>query len=212
MPLWGKTDAANNSPLTALAQVGVAANTTNQTALYGNTTADAFITGVTVGQFGVDTGEVQAAREGGVARPASPGWALRTVKGDRVMFESLVAFSSKGGFSTDGADDAVLPDFKLRIRTQPADASANVTAAETASFTISAYSVPAGATLAYDWQANTGSGFASVSDGAVYSGQSTATLTVSDVTGLDGAEYRVVVQATGAANVTSSTATLTVTT
>jgi len=57
MPLWGKNDAASNSTLFALAQVGKTANSSNQTDLFGNTTASAFVTGAIVGQFGVDTAE-----------------------------------------------------------------------------------------------------------------------------------------------------------
>jgi len=57
MPLWGKNDAASNSTLFALAQVGKTANTSNQTDLFNNTTPSAFITGAIVGQFGVDTTE-----------------------------------------------------------------------------------------------------------------------------------------------------------
>jgi hypothetical protein len=54
MALWGRSDAASNSTLFALAQVGKTANSSNQTDLFGNTTASASITGAIVGQFGVD--------------------------------------------------------------------------------------------------------------------------------------------------------------
>ena len=212
MPLWGTSDAASNSTLFALDQVGTTPNTANRTALYGNTTADAFITGVTVGQFGSDANEVKTQRlSGGPTR--SPGWNLRITKGSRVMNETLVAMSHRS-LITDGSDDATLPDyFALSITSQPSNATANVSAAESALFTVVAASNPTGATLSYDWQANSGAGFASVSNGAVYSGQSTASLSVDDPTGLDGVQYRVVVSAasTGVANVTSGTATLTVT-
>lgn len=59
MPLWGKIDRANNSPLYALSQVGLTANSDNQTALFGNTTANAFSNGVTIGLFGVSPAEIQ---------------------------------------------------------------------------------------------------------------------------------------------------------
>ncbi len=57
MPLWGKNDAESNSTLFALAQVAKTANSSNQTDLFGNTTASAFVAGAIVGQFGVDTTE-----------------------------------------------------------------------------------------------------------------------------------------------------------
>jgi hypothetical protein len=129
------------------------------------------------------------------------------------MNETLVAVSHRSLIS-DASDDTVLPDYiSLSITSQPANATANVSAAESALFTVVAVSNPTGATLSYNWQANSGAGFAAVSNGAVYSGQSTASLSVDDPTGLDGVQYRVIISAasTGVANVTSSTATLTVT-
>lgn len=212
MPLWGTSDAASNSTLFALDQLNTTPNTANRTALFGNTTADAFVTGLTVGQFGSDANEVRSERlNGGPTR--SPGWNLRITKGSRVMNETLVAMSHRS-LTTDASDDATLPDYaSLSITTQPANASANVSAAESALFTVVATSSPTGATLSYNWQANSGAGFAAVTDGAVYSGQNTASLSVDDPTGLDGVQYRVIISAadTGVANVTSSTVTLTVT-
>jgi hypothetical protein len=58
MAQWGNTDDAANSVLWATSQVNLPANTDNQTALFGNVTPSAFITGATVGQFGVDTTEM----------------------------------------------------------------------------------------------------------------------------------------------------------
>lgn len=63
MAQWGNTDDAANSVLWATTQVNLPANTTNQTALFGNTTPSAFLNnGVamtkTVGQFGLDTTEI----------------------------------------------------------------------------------------------------------------------------------------------------------
>lgn len=58
MALWGNTDTASNSCIFAAAQFNKAPNTTNQTALFGNTTADAFVGGMKVGQFGVDATEI----------------------------------------------------------------------------------------------------------------------------------------------------------
>ena len=58
MALWGNTDTASNSCIFAAAQFNKAPNTSNQTALFGNTTLDSFVTGVKVGQFGVDSTEI----------------------------------------------------------------------------------------------------------------------------------------------------------
>lgn len=111
MPLWRNTDDAANSAIFAASQVGKAPDATNQADLFGNTTADAFITGVTVGQFGVDTTEQQVARNGGTPRPAHAGWVLRTEgsggRSGRIQYETLVAFGSLTG---DAADDTPLPD------------------------------------------------------------------------------------------------------
>lgn len=58
MAQWGNTDDAANSVLWAVSQLNKTANTDNQTNLFGNTTADAFVTGATVGQFGLDATEI----------------------------------------------------------------------------------------------------------------------------------------------------------
>jgi len=57
MSQWGKSDAASNSVLWAPTSVKLAPNSTNRDALYGNTTADAFVTGATVGMFAIDSTE-----------------------------------------------------------------------------------------------------------------------------------------------------------
>jgi len=58
MPLWGKTDNAANSVLYAVNQFGVTANTDNETALFGNTSAWAFGNKMVAGQFGINPAEV----------------------------------------------------------------------------------------------------------------------------------------------------------
>ena len=59
MAQWGNVDNAANSCIWAVAGFNKTANSTNQTAFFGNTTADAFITGETVGLFGADTTETR---------------------------------------------------------------------------------------------------------------------------------------------------------
>lgn len=58
MSQWKNTDAAGNSVLWATTSVNLAPNTANRNNLYNNTTPNAFISGQTVGQFGVDTTEI----------------------------------------------------------------------------------------------------------------------------------------------------------
>lgn len=76
MSLWGNNDVASNSASYAPAQYGKAANSVNQTTLYGNTTAGAVINGKAVGQFGVSTAEM-ANTAGEAKKVTSAGWVLR---------------------------------------------------------------------------------------------------------------------------------------
>lgn len=59
MSQWKSDDSAANTPLWTPATVKLPSNTGNQTDLFGNTTAGAFVTGATVGVFGVDDAETQ---------------------------------------------------------------------------------------------------------------------------------------------------------
>lgn len=59
MPLWGKSDAASNCSLQWLSEVQATQNTSNRTALFGNNTPSAFVSGQTVGVFAVDSTEEQ---------------------------------------------------------------------------------------------------------------------------------------------------------
>ncbi len=213
MANWGNTDDAANSVLWATTQAKLTPNTVNQTALYGNTTADAFITGETLGQFGVSGAEAQALRAGANTKVAHAGWVLRTVgsgnRAGRVQNETLVAMKTITG---DGSDDAVMPDFSLRITTQPENASGNSSDDDIMTFTVAAASVPSGATITYKWQVWGGSSFGNITDAGAYSNSSTAELSVLANTASNGEIYRVQVGATGAANVVSTNAVITITT
>jgi hypothetical protein len=73
MAQWGNTDDAANSVLWATAAVNLPANTTNQTALFGNTTVEAFNNnGVAmkkaVGQFGLDVTEISVSGNAAIAQ------------------------------------------------------------------------------------------------------------------------------------------------
>lgn len=207
MPLWGTNDAASNSTIYAAAQLKQAPNTANRDALFGNTTANAYFDGVTVGQYGVDANEVAA----GGGRTSHTGWVLRTTgqggRAGRIFDEVLVA----GGMSGD-AEDVAFPDYRINITTQPVNTAINATTNVNNTgviFTV-ASTTPAGGTITYLWQANTGSGFVNAAAGTT--GNTTANLTVQANSFSTGAQFRVLLQATGAVNVTSSVATLTVNT
>ena len=60
MPLFGKIDRANNAPIFSGSLVKLTPNTANRDALYGNTTADAFITNQTIGVHAVTAAEKAA--------------------------------------------------------------------------------------------------------------------------------------------------------
>ena len=213
MGSWGNTDDAANSVFYAPAQFNKTANTDNQTLLFDNVTEGDFVANLTVGQFGVTPDETQAARAGANTKMAHAGWNLRIEgtggRAGRVQYETLVAMSS---ISNDG-DAALVPNYLLSITTQPAADSANSSANETATFSVVGASTPTGATLGYLWEYSVDAGdtWATTAAVAGFSGQTTDTLTVAANTIADATLVRVQVSATGAANVVSDAAELTVT-
>ena len=166
---------------------GNAAQATQNTNLVQNTTPDAFIAGVELGQFAVDKNEMAAARAQGLPRPAAAGWTLRTEgkvgtgREGRVTFETLVAIKDTSAFITSDtgatADDDVVPDYAVVISTQPADVS--VTGGAAADFTVVAITVPSGGTLAYAWEF-------SVDSGANWNPVSSATVNAATLSVLSG--------------------------
>ncbi|NHN33066.1 S-layer homology domain-containing protein [Paenibacillus agricola] len=73
------------------------------------------------------------------------------------------------------------------------------------------FSVTASHVTSYQWQVNTGSGFTNISDGAPYSGVTTATLTITGATtGLNGYVYQVIASGSVLPEATSNSAILTV--
>lgn len=199
MALWGNTDAQSSAPKIVVRTDGdVATSNTARlgTTQYGNTV------------FAVSAQE-KLADGGDAPKIAHAGWVVKHDRGNgRVMYETLVAMGSISGDAAGGADNVVLPNYVLRVNSQPT--SANVAAADTATFTVVASSRPAGATLGYTWQANTGSGFANLVANASITGVATNTLSINPASSLGTAQLRVVVSTTGANSVTSSVATLTV--
>lgn len=203
MSQWEMDDSAANSVIWAPQQLKVTPNSANRDALFGNTTADAFITGVTTGVFGVDDNEIAA--DGG--KIAHSGWVLRTVgsggRAGRIQTEVLVA----GGITTD-VEDTVFPDYTIVIGTQPQNATANTTAAEEAVFTVVATSTPA-TTLTYAWTYANGD---AIQAGGNVGVTTTDTLTVNSGVETANVDFKVTISATGATTVVSTNATLTITT
>lgn len=208
MSQWKNDDSAANSVLWAVSQYNTPANSTTQEAFYSNTTADAFVTGATVGQYGVDVAEQAAARAAG-PRAAHAGWVIKTEgsggRAGRVTMETLVAMGSM----TDDGEDTAFPDYTLRIVTQPLANTANTTDSENATFRVVGASTPTGATLTYAWKYANGD---SIATGANVGVTTAANLVVNSAVVTTNTSFKVIVGATGAANVTSANATLTITT
>ena len=221
MSSWGNYDNAANTPLWAVnasitkaaaAEENSAPTRANVTLLFANTAADAYITGETIGLFGVDANEIQT--EGSTA--AHQGWILRTTgsgqRAGRVQEEVLVALSSFADSSD--AEDSVYKDSIITISAQPSTVLGPVSAASAAnvqySVTASVTSGNTAAPLTYIWQAsnNSGGAWTTITNGTkngaamppntIISGATTATLTV-DPTNVDANNYvfRAVVSATG---------------
>lgn len=203
MSQWEMDDSAANSVIWAAGQLKVTANSDNRDNLYGNTTANAFVDGITAGMFAVDDNEI-AASNGSVAHT---GWVLRTVgqggRAGRVQTEVLVA----GGIISD-AEDTVYADAVIFITTQPSNATANTTAEEEATFTVVAGSNP-NTTLTYAWTYANGD---AIQAGANVGNTTQATLTVNSAVETANVDYKVTISATGATDVESANATLTITT
>lgn len=186
MALWGKTDDANSAP-----------KYLNSDAMPSADLDNAYFVDVT-------EASVASNREKGIV---TPGWNLvRDIGNGRLRVETLVAMKVSAASAGDASDDAVVADRQITITVQPQDVEAAANTEVTFSVTAA---VDPTTTLTYVWQEDDGGGFDPITDGGVYSGAETATLTISDNLGLDGYLYRVVVSATGADSVTSESATLT---
>jgi hypothetical protein len=153
--------------------------------------------------FGVDENEMAANPDIGAGHA---GWVHVRTNGSRKISETLVALSKNG--ITGDAEDTEFEDFLISITTQPADSTKATGQAE--SFAVVSTISGTGGTQTFQWQLQTGgTGFGNISNGGVYSTATTATLNISDNTGLGTNKYRCVISATGADDVTSTAATLT---
>ena len=140
-----------------------------------------------------------------------PGWIkyreyVNSAGATRYKVETLVAMARTAAAAGDSTDDTVVSDAAFAITTNPSNSS--VTAPAAASFTVAA----TGATN-YQWQLRPAAGgqYANITNGGVYTNATTATLNISNSTGLNGNRYRcVVLNSTAGASATSTAALLTV--
>jgi len=90
MSSWGKADNAGASPLWALMQLNTEQSSGNQTTLFEDTTADAYVTGQTIGLFNYADAQVPAGA-------AHAGWNLKIEgsggRNGRTQYETLVALT-----------------------------------------------------------------------------------------------------------------------
>lgn len=209
MSQWKNDDSAANSVLWGVTQYNKTPNTANRNTFFGNTTANAYSNGITVGQFGVDTSEIAATRQAGENRPAHAGWVNRIVgsggRAGRIQHEVLVAMGSMTG----DAEDAAFPDRTIVISTQPRANTANTTAGALATFRVVAATVPAGGTLTYAWSFANGD---TITAGSNVGVTTAANLVINSAAQTTNASYKVAISSTGADTLTSSNATLTITT
>jgi hypothetical protein len=111
-----------------------------------------------------------------------------------------------GNGCTNTASIAVTVNQIVAITSQPSNQV--VLPNDNATFSVSA----TGTGLAYQWQENTGAGWNSIANGGIYSGSTTSTLTLTGVTSTNnGSQYQCVISGTAPClNLTSSSATLTI--
>lgn len=108
----------------------------------------------------------------------------------RVKSEVMVAMST---IENDANDDAVLPDAKITIITQPTTLS-GVGSTSTVSFSVTATVVPSNNILQYQWQfaSNVGAAYTNLTNTGGYSGATTNTLSIANTnTSRNGYYFRV---------------------
>ncbi|RYD54443.1 MAG: hypothetical protein EOP56_19200, partial [Sphingobacteriales bacterium] len=110
-----------------------------------------------------------------------------------------------GSCSIESAGGTLTVDALPAIVTHPSNATACSGSGTT--FTVGA----TGAGLSYQWQINTGSGFTTVTNGGIYTGTTSGTLTLAGVsTAINTYQYRCIVSGTCTPSVTSNAATITI--
>ena len=228
MSSWGNNDNAANAPYWAVNStivnaadvkaVAAAPTAANVALLYGNTTADVYTSGETIGLFGVDAQEADVAGNGVI----HTGWVLKTTgsggRAGRVQQEVLVALSEMK--SPDG-DAQIYANVGITL-TGPSNATvtSSTSNANFATFTVSPALVGnTSATLSYQWQVNSNTGALgwtnvanSTPTNTGYVGGTTATLLVYPKTAAANAYvFRAVVTAADqGVSATSANATITI--
>lgn len=196
MPLWGKTDSTGSRPLwhTQLNQMDTA--------------------GRQVIFISTEEAQLPVNKLRGFT---APGWwayyEYETDQGEKkIVAECLVAIAQDQATAGDQADDRLAADTTptpITISAQPA----NVTGAATPFTGTFAVTAAGQATLQYQWQRQTASGttWTNITNGGVFSGATTATLTLTAAAKAtyDGYKFRVRVSSTGGAtSVTSDSASI----
>lgn len=147
-----------------------------------------------------------------------PGWwvyrsYVDSLDSTRHRAEHLIFMDVVAGTATDagtsGTDDAIAVDGTIRISAQPAAATKFDPASAT--FAVTAAITAGTGVIAYNWQVSADEGDTwSNASGGVYTNNTTATLAISNTTGLNGYLYRVQISSTGSTTVVSNAAVLTV--
>lgn len=226
MSSWGNNDNAANAPYWAVnstivnaenaRSVAAAPTAANVARLYGNTTADVYTAGETIGLFGVDAQEADVAGNGVV----HTGWVLKTTgsggRAGRVQQEVLVALSEMK--APDG-DAQQYPNVAITIS---GPESAYSVIANTGFNNVSILSITTSlagntsATLTYQWQYDNSGTWANIPANTAnvrYANATTPSLHIrpADNTTANGELYRVVVTAADqGVTATSANATLTI--
>jgi hypothetical protein len=102
MAQWGNTDDAANSVLWATTAVNLTPNTTNQTALFGNTTIGAFVANEAVGQFGLDVTEISVSGNAAVQQ-----YIITNPGSGYAANAAVTVANSSGGSNTVAANSTV---------------------------------------------------------------------------------------------------------
>jgi hypothetical protein len=226
MSSWGNNDNAANAPYWAVNSsithgTWVANNAATPTAanvalLYANTTSNAYITGETIGLFGIDAQEIQAQGHG---MGAHAGWNLTTTgsggRAGRVQTETLVALANLTG---DG-DAQTYANVSITL-TNPSSASGYASSTNANSITFSTTVTELGnqSGVTYQWQINnnTGGTWVNVANNVVsntyFTGGTTNTLNlIAKSPVANGYVLRVIATANNDSAVTATTANATVT-
>ena len=195
-------DNSANVPLWTAATVNLKPDSANAVSLFGNTTPDAFVTGQTIGIFGVDDNEA-------ITNKIGSGWIKRvTGSGGRAGRVTQEILSTSTSMNLD-AEDVIYKDTIITITTQPSNGSAVPGAGNTITYSVVA-SGTGSAALNYYWQYNNGSVWANTATQALlFTNNTTATLTANAALNTTNTyKVRVIVNAngTGAAAVTSANA------